>query len=166
MAYSPQKITAARAAYVYEALNREAISGRFNVPVSTIARWKKAALEKGDDWDRARAAARLSGQGAEAVITAVLEDFMLMFQSTLDDVKKIQDIKPLERAEVISRLSDAFTKTINAAAKGSPKLNKLSVAMEVLQLLVKHIQQERPDLVEQFSDVLGGFGEKLAGEFR
>lgn len=166
MAYSQQKINEARSTYVYEALNREAISERFNVPVSTIARWKKAALEKGDDWDRARAAARLSGQGAEAVITTVLEDFMLMFQSTLDDVKKTEDIKPLERAEVISRLSDAFTKTINAAAKGSPKLNKLSVAMEVLQLLVRYIQQERPDLVEQFSDVLGGFGEKLAGEFR
>lgn len=166
MAYSPQTINQARSAYVYEALKLEVIAGRFNVPRSTVTRWKKAALENGDDWDRARAAARLSGQGAEAVITAVLEDFMLMFQSTLDDVKKAGDIKPLERAEIISRLSDAFTKTINAAAKGSPKLNKLSVAMEVLQLLVKHIQNERPDLVEQFSGVLGGFGEKLAGEFR
>lgn len=166
MAHPPETISAARAAYVYEALNQDAIADRFNVPRTTIARWKRSALANGDDWDRARAAARLSGQGAEAVITAVLEDFMLMFQSTLDDVKKTGDIKPLERAEVISRLSDAFTKTVNAAAKGSPKLNKLSIAMEVLQLLVKYIQTERPDLVEQFSDVLGGFGEKLAGEFR
>ena len=91
---------------------------------------------------------------------------MLMFQITLDDVKKSDDIKPLDRAEVISRLSDAFAKTMSAAAKGSPKLNKLAIAMEVLQLLVKYIQSERPDLVGQFSDVLGGFGEKLAGELR
>lgn len=166
MAYSPQKINEARSAYVYEALNREAISERFNVPVSTIARWKKSALDKGDDWDRARAAARLSGQGAEAVTTAVLEDFMLLFQSTLDGVKAAAEMKPLEKAEIISRLSDSYTKTIGAAAKASPKLNKLSIAMEVLQLLVKYIQSERPDLVGQFSDVLGGFGEKLAGELR
>ncbi|MBL8499563.1 MAG: DUF1804 family protein [Nitrosomonas sp.] len=166
MAHSPETISAVRAAYVYEALNREQLSERFNVPVSTVTRWKKGALENGDDWDRARTAARISGQGVEAVITAVLEDYMLMFQSTLDDVKKTGDIKPLERAEVISRLSDAFAKTVSAAAKGSPKLNKLAVAMEVLQLLVKYIQVERPDLVEPFSDVLTGFGEKLAGELR
>lgn len=166
MAYSQQTITQARAAYVYEALNIEAISERFNVPRSTVTRWKKTALQNGDDWERARAAARLSGQGAEAVTTAVLEDFMLLFQSTMDGVKKAEEMPPLEKAEIISRLSDAYTKTINAAAKSSPKLNKLSVAMEVLQLLVKYIQQERPDLIEHFSDVLGGFGDKLTSELR
>lgn len=166
MAYTPETISAIRAAYVYEALNREQLSERFNVPVSTIARWKKDALKNGDDWDRARAAVRLSGQGMEAVTAAVLEDFVLMFQSTLASVKGNTEIKPLERAEVISRLADAYTKTMNSAAKGSPKINKLAVAMEVLQLMVKYIQTERPDLIEHFSDVLTGFGEKLAGEFR
>ncbi len=166
MAYTPEIISAVRSGYVYEALNREQLSERFNVPVSTIARWKKDALKNGDDWDRARAAARLSGQGMEAVTAAVLEDFVLMFQSTLASVKENTEIKPLERAEVISRLADAYTKTMNSAAKGSSKINKLAVAMEVLQMMVKYIQTERPDLVEHFSDVLTGFGEKLAGEFR
>lgn len=166
MAYSQQTINQARAAYVYEALNIEAVSERFNVPRSTVTRWKKTALQNGDDWDRARAAARLSGQGAEAVTTAVLEDFMLLFQGTMEGVKKAGEMPPLEKAEIISRLSDAYTKTISAAAKSSPKLNKLSIAMEVLQLLVKYIQQERPDLIEHFSDVLGGFGDKLTSELR
>ncbi|MBL8500679.1 MAG: DUF1804 family protein, partial [Nitrosomonas sp.] len=52
MAYTPETISAVRAAYVYEALNREQLSERFNVPVSTVARWKLGALRSGDDWDR------------------------------------------------------------------------------------------------------------------
>ncbi|TXI40949.1 MAG: DUF1804 family protein, partial [Nitrosomonas sp.] len=120
MAYSQQTITQARAAYVYEALNIEAISDRFNVPRSTVTRWKKTALQNGDDWDRARAAARLSGQGTEAITAAVLEDFVLLFQGTLKDVKGSGNINPVEKAEIISRLADAYTKTMNSAAKGSP----------------------------------------------
>ena len=166
MAYKQEIINQARSAYVYEALSLTAIADRLSLPLSTINRWKRASLKNGDDWDKARAAARLSGQGAEAVTVAVLEDFVLLFQSTLNDIKLSTDLTPLEKAEIISRLSDAYTKTINAAAKGSPKLNKLAIAMEVLQLLVKYIQSERPDLIESFSDVLTGFGEKLAGEFR
>lgn len=166
MAYTPETISAIRAAYVYEALNREQLSERFNVPVSTIARWKKEALKNGDDWDRARAAARMSGQGIEAVTTAILEDFMLMFHSTIKKVKENNNISDVERVEVMTRLADAYNKTINSAAKGNPKIAKLAVAMEVLQLLTKCIQQEHPHLIESFLDVLTGFGEKLTKEFK
>lgn len=165
MAHSPEKISAIRAAYVYEALNRETISARFNVPVSTITRWKKDALEKGDDWDRARAAARLFGQGAEAVTAAVLEDFVLLFQSTLTDVKNNADIKPLERAEVISRLADAYTKTMNSAAKGSPKLDKLSFAADILRDLVQYIQAHYPQHAMAMEQVLMPFSEEIGKRY-
>lgn len=165
MAYPTKRITEARSAYVYDALNLEGVSRKTNIPLGTIRRWKDAAKENGDDWDKARAAARLSAQGAEAVTAAVMEDFVLLFQSTLEDVKNSKDIKPLDKAEVLSRISDAYSKTMNAVAKGNPKMNKLSVAMEVLQLLAKHIQNDRPDLIEPFAALLGSFGEKLTEMF-
>lgn len=165
MAYSQQKITAARAAYVYEALNREAISERFNVPVSTIARWKKAALEKGDDWDRARAAARLSGQGMEAVTTAVLEDFVLLFQSSIKEIKEATDIKAQDKVELLSRLADAYTKTINSIAKGNPKLDKLSFAADLLGDLIQYIQTHYPQHAKAMEEVLVPFGQEIGNRY-
>ncbi|MCP5246054.1 MAG: DUF1804 family protein [Burkholderiales bacterium] len=132
---------------------------------STINRWKKTAFKNGDDWDKARAAARLSGQGAEAVTVAVLEDFVLLFQSTLADVKSDQDITPLQKAEVISRLSDAYTKTINAAAKGNPKLDKLSFAADILRDLVQFIQTHYPQHAQAMEQVLVPFGEEIGKRY-
>ena len=165
MAYSKQKITEARASYVYEALNLEEISRRLSIPKTTITRWKKAAKNKGDDWDKARAASRLSGQGAEAVTVAVLEDFVLLFQSTLTGVKADKDISPMEKAEVISRLADAYTKTMNSVAKGSPKLDKLSFAADLLRDLVQYIQQNYPQHATAMEQVLVPFGEDLGKRY-
>lgn len=165
MAYSQQTINQARAAYVYEALNIEAVSERFNVPRSTVTRWKKTALGNGDDWDRARAAARLSAQGTEAITAAVLEDFVLLFQSTLTEVKESKDVNPVEKAEIISRLADAYTKTMNSAAKGSPKLDKLSFAADVLRDLVQYIQANYPQHATAMEQVLIPFGEEVGKRY-
>ncbi len=165
MAHPKEKKTAARAAYVYEALTLEVIARRIDASIGTVSRWKRDAGDGGDDWDRARAAARLSGQGAEAVTQAVMEDFVLLFQSTLTEVKASTDIKPLAKAEIISRLSDAYNKTMSAVARGNPKLSRLAVAMEVLQLQVKFIRDSYPHLSEPFSDMLDQFGQKLSEAF-
>lgn len=165
MAHSQKTITQARAAYVYDSLNIDNISGRFNVSRGTVMRWKKTALKNGDDWDRARAAARLSGQGAEAVTAAVMEDFVLLFQSTLTDIKASQDIKPLERAEVLSRLADAYTKTMNAVAKGNPKLDKLSFAADMLRDLVQYIQTHYPQHAAAMEQVLVPFGDEIGKRY-
>ena len=165
MAYSPEKIAAARAAYVYEALNLVGVAERFNVTRGTVNRWKNTALTKGDDWDRARTAARLSGQGAEAVTAAVLEDFLLLFQSTLSAVKKDEAINPLERAEVLSRLADAHTKTMNAVAKGNPKLDKLSFASTILRDLVQYIQIHYPQHATIMEQVLMPFSGEIGRRY-
>lgn len=162
MAYGEGTRRALRSAYIYQALSLEAAARKVNVAFGTASRWKRDALAAGDDWDRVRAAARLSGEGAEAVTQAVLEDFVLLFQSTLGEIKNDGKIKAIEKAEAISRLSDAYNKTMSAVAKGSPKLNKLAVAMEVLQLMTKFIKEEHPSLAEGFMEMLEPFGKRLS----
>lgn len=165
MAHSKEKKTAARAAYVYEALTLEVIAQRVNASLGTVSRWKRESKEAGDDWDKARAASRLSGQGTESVTQAVMEDFILLFQSTLTDVKNDTDMKPLAKAEIISRLSDAYNKTMSAVAKGNPKLNKLAVAMEVLQLQTKFLKDDYPHLADSFLEMLEPFGQRISEAF-
>lgn len=162
MAHGRETRAAARSAYVHEALTLDAIARRHGVAIGTLSRWKRIAADEGDDWDRARAAARLSGEGSEAVTRAVLEDFVLLFQSTLTDVKTSADIKPLAKAEVISRLSDAYNKTMSAVAKSNPRLNKLSIAMQVMQSLAAFIRAHYPKHTAAFAEILEPFGEDLA----
>lgn len=165
MAHSKEMITAARAAYVYEALSLPAIADRLNVSRGALSRWRRAAQDGGDDWDRARAAARLSGQGAEAVTQAVLEDFVLLFQSTLTEIKEAKGAPPLAKAEAISRLSDAYNKTMSAVAKGNPKLNKLAVAMQVIQELADFVRREHPKHAMAFGEILEPFGQRVSEVF-
>lgn len=165
MAYPIEKISAARAAYVYEALNLEEISSRFNVPYSTIIRWKKLAQQKGDDWDRARSAARLSGEGMESVTRVVLEELVLQFQSTLEEIKKAQDIHPAQKVDLLSSLSDAYSKTVASMAKANPKLDKLSFAAGMLRDLVQYIQTNYPQHATAMEQVLMPFSEEIGKRY-
>lgn len=150
-----------RAAFLYDGLSLEAAAERLGVSERTASRWKREALAKGDDWDKAKLASRLAGEGSEAVARVVLEEFLALFQTTLTDIKGA-DLKPMEKAEAISRLSDAYTKTMRSIEKSAPELNRLAIAMEVLQLLGKYVQTKQPDCAQAFLGVLTPFGEELA----
>lgn len=165
MAHGQEIRSAVRSAFIYQSLSLEAAAQRAGVSFGTASRWKREALDNGDDWDKARSAALLSGQGAEAVTQAVLEQFVTLFQSTMTSLKEDSKASALSKAEALSRLSDAYNKTMSAVAKGSPKLNKLAVAMEVIQLLANFIRDHHSHLAEPFSEMLSGFAEKLTEAF-
>jgi hypothetical protein len=156
---------AVRAAYVYEALSLESAAEKQGVPHSTARRWKRGAKAEGDDWDKARAAARMAGSGMQAVAGAVVEDFVLLFQSTLEALKAAGDIPPLDKAEAISRLSDAFSKTVKAAGMADPALSRLSLSMEVLEALGSFINDKFPQHGTAFLEVLEPFGVELARRY-
>lgn len=165
MAYSEETRRALRSAYVYKALSLEAAAALLEIAFGTASRWRRDAKEAGDDWDQARTASMMAGQGAEAVSQMVLQEFMMLFQSTIEQLKNDVKATPIAKAEALSRLSDAYNKAISAAAKSNPKLNKLSVAMEVLQLLASFIRDDYPELTEQFVMMLEPFGIKISEVF-
>jgi transposase len=165
MAYSEETRRALRSAYVYKALSLEAAAEQLGIGFGTASRWRRDSKEAGDDWDQARTASMMAGQGAEAVSQLVLQEFMKLFQSTIEELKADVQGKPMAKAEALSRLSDAYNKAMSAAAKSNPKLNKLSVAMEVLHLLANFIRDDYPDLVVPFLSMLEPFGEKISEVF-
>jgi transposase-like protein len=160
MAHPPEMKQRVRALYVHEAQGLEQAAQKLKISPRTASRWKQDALDDGDDWDKARAASMLAGEGAESVSRVVLEEFLKLFQSTLDEVTR-EKLKPLEKAEAMSRLADAYTKTIRAVQKSAPELNRLAVASEVLQLLAKFVRDQFPAHAAAFMEVLEPFGEEL-----
>ena len=164
MAHAPETRAKLRAAFIHDGLSLEAAAERMDISGRTATRWKQEALAKGDDWDKARQASRLAGEGSEAVARAVLEEFLSLFQTTLSDIKGA-DLKPMEKAEAIARLSDAYTKTMRSIQRSAPELNRLAVASEVLQLLAKFVQTKLPRHAPALMEVLEPFGEELVAAY-
>ncbi len=127
--------------------------------------WKRKAKTAGDDWELARAARRLSSGGLEEMTGQILEELSTQFMATLNDVKAKGDIPPAQKAEILARLSDSYVKTINAAAKGNPKLSELSIAMDILRELAAFIATHHPKLRDSFIEVIESFGPEIAKKY-
>lgn len=165
MAYSSEVQGQARQMYVHGRLNQAVIAERLGVALETIRRWKKLARNQQDDWDRARAVSNLSSHGMRDVVARILEDYLLQHEATIEAVRVSKDISPLERAEVISRLADAFTKTVAAVGKTSPQLSRLAVASDVIQRLSRHISERHPHLAPGLLEILEPFAAELARDY-
>lgn len=150
-----------RSAYVHDAMSLEAASEVGQVSFGTVARWKKEAKAEGDCWEKARAARLMSADGADSIAQAVLEEFVTVFQATIVQLKNATDLSPMTKADALAKLSDAFHKTISAARKGSPEVNKMAVARDVLMLLAEFVGTKYPQHGQVLLDILEPFGDYL-----
>lgn len=165
MAHPPEIRHKLRAAYVYDRLPLESAAEKCGIGYATARRWKAEAESDGDDWERGRSAARLAGDGMAHVVQMMLDDYLILHQSAIDGMKSDQTITPMIKAETLSRLADAFTKTMSAIGKVSPELSRLAVATDVLQRLAKFVTIFHPHMSESFLEILEPFAGELAKEY-
>lgn len=165
MAHPIEMRGAVRGTYVYKRLPLQAAAEAAGVSYNTAREWKRKAKEEGDDWDRARSAARLAGGGLGDLTPVVIEDFVLLFQATVEKLKTDSDVDPIKRAQALSSLADAYIKTMKAAGGGDPKLAELAVALKVVEELTKFIRDRFPDQLPVFAQILEPFGVRLAEVF-
>ncbi|TXH36307.1 MAG: DUF1804 family protein [Rhodospirillaceae bacterium] len=165
MAHGPETVAKVRALYVHDRLNLDAIADRLDIGIATARRWKAKAEAEGDDWERARSAARMAGDGTQLIAQMILEDYLTLHQATVEGVKADPSISPIDKAEILSRLADAFTKTMAAIGKASPQLSRLSVATDVLQRFAKFVGDGHPHLAESLLEVIEPFAAELAKEY-
>lgn len=123
-----------------------------------------AALVAGDDWDRARLAAQVSDGGSQELTRVVLAEFVPMFKSTVEGLRDAAIAAP-EKAEAISRLADAYTKTVKAAGAVDPTIASLAWAMDVLKELGEFTQREFPQHSAAVLEMLEPFGQYLAEQY-
>lgn len=165
MAHPPETQAKLRAAYVYDRLGIEAAAEKVGVSVATARRWKREAETGGDDWERARSAARLAGDGTQTIAQLILDDYLAMHQATIESVREANDVPPIKKAEIMSRMADAFTKTMAAVSKASPQLNRLGIATDVLQRLSRFTAEVHPQHAEALLEVLEPFAAELSRDY-
>jgi len=134
------------------------------VSYSTGMTWKREAVRLGDDWDHARLAENVGDGGVRELTRVVLGEFVPLFRSTIEELRG-GGLTGVEKAEAISRLSDAYTKTVKASGAVDPAMAKLGWAMDVLRLLAQFCAEKFPQHQAVLVDILEPFGERLAAEF-
>ncbi|KQI67990.1 hypothetical protein AN189_13030 [Loktanella sp. 3ANDIMAR09] len=152
----------ARTMFVQSRLSLVVIAQQLGVSRATASRWKKAALQEGDDWDVARSAAVMAGQGHEKMVSDAVEGFAEMFQTTMSQLRTNEDMKPEDRVKLMASLADAFNKMMGAAGRASPKLSALAVATDVIQRLADFIRERFPHHGQAFEEVLEPFALALS----
>lgn len=154
----------ARSDYVFRRMTQATIAAAYGISESTVGRWKKAASEQGDDWDRARTAHVIAGEGVEVVVSSVVEDFMIQAQSILDEIKSGQHTVQ-EKVSLLVSLSDAMTKMAASAKRFAPKISELGVAQDVMSKLLDFVRDEFPHHSEAILEIIEPFGERLAEHY-
>ncbi len=158
---SDDKRRQARSDYVYRRMMQSTIAVTRGVSEATIGRWKKAAKDAGDDWDKARSAHVLAGEGVEVVVSSVVEDFMIQAQSILDEIKEGSHTAQ-EKVTMLVALSDAMTKMAASAKRLAPKISELGVAQDVMAKLLDFVREEFPHHAPAILEIIEPFGERLA----
>lgn len=160
MAHPQEKRDALRGLYVSGSQTLENAALLCGIPQTTARAWKRAAKEKGDDWDKIRAAYTLAGHGIEDLSRAMLAGFLVQYNHTMTLLQdtRVEDLMPSERAKLLASLADAFTKTVAANARVMPETSKLAVALEVLAMLGAFVKEQHPKHFAAFVEVLEPFG--------
>ncbi len=151
----------ARSDYVYRRMMISTIAAAYGRSEATISRWKKAAKEAGDDWDKARTAHVIAGEGVEVVVSSVVEDFMIQAQAILDEIKDGQH-STAEKVGMLVSLSDAMTKMAASAKRFAPKVSELGVAQDVMAKLLDFVREEFPHHAPTILEIIEPFGDRLA----
>ncbi|MEW6648165.1 MAG: DUF1804 family protein [Pseudomonadota bacterium] len=165
MAYDDATRHKVRAAYVHQRLSLEVACVAHGVPLSTGRRWKREAKAGGDDWDNARAAAMLAGDGLRNLVVPLLQSYLTQHQAAieaLEEQRKAGKLEPMAAAKILASLSDSLHKTTAALAKASPEISELAIATDVLERFGNWLADKHPRLAPGFLEVLPGFGEELS----
>lgn len=151
----------ARSDYVFRRMMQSTIAAAYGISEATVGRWKKAAKDGGDDWDKARTAHVIAGEGMEAVVSTVVEDFMIQAQAILDEIKNGVHTTQ-EKVSMLVSLSDAMTKMTSSARRLAPKISELGVAQDVMAKLLEFVRESFPQHAATILEIIEPFGERLA----
>lgn len=167
MATDSDKKRDARSQFIYKRKTLAMIALSVGVSANTVGRWKRAAKDVGDNWETARAAHMIAGEGLDAVITTVVEEFMIMAQSAIEELKVDSKKDPdnqmsiKDKISMMTSLADAMTKMTTSAGKLAPKISELGVAQDVIKRMMEFVRDNYPDHAHVMLQISDPFAEHL-----
>ena len=165
MAYSNERITAVRRAYIDNRLSLTQAASLNQVNYQTARAWKKKAEAEGKSWDKARAAQNLSEGTITDIANRLIDEYIIQHQASMALLKTDTDLTAVEHTQLLASMADSFSKTMASFKKINPTISELAVALDVLKLLAEHIKQNNPEAIQIFMEILEPFGEELTAHY-
>ncbi len=113
------------------------------VSYDTAREWKAQAKAKGDDWDTARAAYRISDRGVDDLNKQLVEDFVRQVITTTRELEAA-DIPAADKAQLLAQLADSYAKFSKAFGRINPEFSGLSVALDTLRTIADWLRSQDP----------------------
>ncbi|ACA32324.1 DUF1804 family protein [Histophilus somni] len=166
MAHDEKVRALVRRYYVFDRFTLEQSAQKADVSFGTARRWKAQALNKGDDWDKARDVHIMAGGEVNMISQGLLAGFILQYRTTMDELQQNTELSAKDKVMLLAALADSFTKMTAASKRILPEVSELAVAMRTVELFGEYIHQHHSSLMEPFIDALNGFGQTLNEEFK
>ncbi|MMZ41795.1 hypothetical protein D3C81_178960 [compost metagenome] len=160
MAHPQTTKDAVRRDYVTKGISLEVLGPMHGISVATVTRWRRDARENGDDWDKHRAALRLSSGQPEDISRNLLVEFMACQEYGMSLMRQAREdgkMSAQEYGDLLVRMQDGFNKMMAASRRILPETDRLIVAAGVMEDLAAFLSSKHPALMAGFLDVLPAF---------
>ncbi|WP_105900383.1 DUF1804 family protein, partial [Haemophilus influenzae] len=124
------------------------------------------AEARGDNWDKVRDANTMANGKVEDVARGMLTAFVLYFENTMDEIKRAEALPVSEKAKLIQGLGDSYSKMVASSKRLLPEVSEMATAIKTITMFGDYIQANKPELINEFADLLEGFGKALDKEFK
>lgn len=156
---------AVRRDYIAQGIPPEVLGPMHGVSVASVIRWRREARDAGDDWDKQRAARRLSSGVPEDITRDLLMEFLEHHRHAMDQLRKAREgvggqaMPADEYASLLAKLQDGFNKMMAASKRILPETDRLIVAAGVVEDFAAFLSEKHPALMAGFLEVLPAFQE-------
>ena len=130
------------------------------VSYETAQAWKKAALNKGDNWDTQRAAYSVSTGNIDDVTKRFAVKVIQQSMSLCEEIDN-SDKDISEKVKLHASMADAMAKTTKGIKRFAPELTEASAAIGTLKLIVDYLRKNDPELLKAFSVHFDNIGNEL-----
>lgn len=166
MAHDEKTKADVRRYYVFDCLTMELAAEKAKVSYNTARRWKREAEARGDNWDKVRDASTMASGKVEDVARGMLTTFVLYFESTMDELRKTEDLPVSEKAKLIQGLGDSYSKMVASSKRLLPEVSELATAWKVIEMVTNLIKTKHSDLLPTFLSVLDDLESIVKQEFK
>lgn len=142
MAHSQETRDKVRQLYI-EGMPLNGAAVTCGVSYDTARDWKSKAQAKGDDWDTARSAYRISEQGIDDLNQQLVEDFARQVITTTRELEEAK-IPAADKATMLAQLADAYAKFSKSFSRLNPQFSGLSVSLDTLKTLAEYLKKHDP----------------------
>lgn len=162
MAHPDESRAALRRSYISDRLTLEAAAQVASIPLATARNWKRAAKDAGEDWDKLRELAMLTGGDMETMFRRILAAAMTQAEASLKAVEADPQMGAETRVKLMASLSDSLHKIGSSMSRFAPETDVLAVRLDTVRRLAEFVRVKYPASAAALVEALEAFAQVLA----